>query len=75
MCRTEAPSSPDLHTFGLGGARHSAVVRVSPTAGHLQPSLRGRLAEVSQEAGVVAWPGADCFSRAQLGCGSLLPGA
>ena len=75
MCRTEAPSSPDLHTFGLGGARHSAVVRVS-TAGRLQPSLGGgRLAEVSQEAGVVAWPGADCFSRAQLGRVSLLPGA
>ena len=30
MSRTEAPSSPDLHTFGLGGARPDSVVRVSP---------------------------------------------
>lgn len=76
MSRTEAPSSPDLQTFGLGGARHSDVVRVSPTAGRLQPSLwEQRLAEASRKAGVIAGPGVDFFSRAQLGCVSLLPGA
>ena len=41
MSRTEAPSSPDLHTFGLGGARPDSVVRVSPADGRLQPSLGG----------------------------------
>lgn len=69
MSRTEAPSSPGLHTCGLGGARHSAAVRVSPTAGRLQPSLgEQRLAEASREADVIAGPGVDFFSRAQLGC-------
>lgn len=68
MPRTEAPSSPDLQTFGLGGARHSAAVRDSPTAGRLQPRLAAqRLAEASRKAGVLAGPGVDFFSSAQLG--------
>ena len=56
-----------------GKSRHSAAVRVSPTAGRLQPGHGEQIAEVSCRAGVISVPGVDPLGRARLGSNVSAP--